>query len=182
MSEPIPAEIFIGGQLSSANVEGLLAAIVSAGACKDYDSDYPKYLESLLDCVDDQGHLHLANGEANYGTLDDLEEFCRAHRLSYNRYSDAKYDYDGIVEYFRARENEQEQVGCAHVSQSHELLVSSEELQAIVQTANHPKGASKTVLLALLRSLNVLLNRPPSLPKFEVLESTRQKRVRRRPT
>jgi hypothetical protein len=181
MSEPIPAEIFIGGQLPIAKAQGLLATILSSGACKDDSADYPGDLESLLDCMDDEGHLHLYNGQANYGSLDDLEEYCRANRLSYDRYSDAKYEYDGIVKFFRPG-GSGDCVHAAQVSQNHQLLVSAEELAAVVQVAKKTKGSNEVILQVLLRSLDELLDRPPPLRKFEVTQSVRQKRSRRSTT
>lgn len=181
MSEPISATIFIGGKFPRAKLSELLAASMADGACKDYDEDYPEEVAALLDCVDDDGHLHLCNNEANYGTFEALESFCRDNRLSYDRYSDAKYDYDGIVEYFRPG-GRIDRVHIAHVSQSHQLLVSAEELASVVQAAKDAKGSSKVILQTLLCSLDELLDRPPSLPKFEVIESVPQKRARRNPT
>ena len=104
MTEPIPAEIQIGGPIPRSLVPDLLTRIANEGIGWDYggriDATTPEeLLEELAQY--DSTTLDVGSGEANYGLFPDLEAFLVEHGIAFDRCTEAKYGYDGELVQFR---------------------------------------------------------------------------------
>jgi hypothetical protein len=177
MSEPIPAEIEIGGQFPASLVEDLLSAIDEDGAATDWDGDrVPQSTDELLKAVaedtDGQRHLRLCYSDANYGQFPSLEGFLREHQVPYDRHSDAKYEYDGeLVRYRPGMPSPR----VFHASQDGQILVPASDLAPLLalldvdlMATGVAVGVQNTIEAASRLRFLVGLN-VPELPAFEIV-------------
>lgn len=96
MAEYMPASILIGGQLDADQVAELHAAVARDGAVYADDGGIANESE-LADLIDGAGPLHLIHVDASWGKLPALEAACEMLGLTYQRRSDAKYDYEAEI-------------------------------------------------------------------------------------
>jgi hypothetical protein len=130
MSDRFPASLSIGGPVPRKIIPLLCQAIADQGVGLDWEEGFePKTEADLLDAADG-GVLTVTDAEANYGEMPELEGFCRAHDIAFDRRSDARYEYDGECVLFRpgtAGESDH----WFHASQDGNPLVPAEEVQKI---------------------------------------------------
>jgi hypothetical protein len=107
MSEPIAAEIRIGGLICRSLVPKLIDVIDKQGVSVSWEEDPfdAKTAEELLELARDKdgkpGHLSLIDLEANWGQFEGLEEFLVQQGIAFDRYSEAKHQYDAERVWFR---------------------------------------------------------------------------------
>ena len=98
MADYMAAHIEIGGKLARAKLTELLSLIEELSA-EDYGSSPPNQ-EYLQTCADENKPLALYDDQARYGEFPELEQFCIANNLSFNRKSSPKYEYEGQIRFF----------------------------------------------------------------------------------
>ncbi len=104
MADNFPGEITIGGKVPANLLEEFLGELDSTGAkVGGYDGAEfdAKTAHDLRQALDENGHLFLADAEARYGQFEELEAFCVQHGISFDRHSDARYEFDAENVYFR---------------------------------------------------------------------------------
>lgn len=103
MSDYIPASISIGGNVLRKLVPGLLGAIDADGLKHNWGEPLLAWTaERLLEqAADNDGLLWLCDEEARGGSFDELEEWLEENDIPFDRRSDAKFEYDGGIQYFR---------------------------------------------------------------------------------
>ena len=104
MADSFPGEIMIGGKVPAALLEEFLGKIGSTGAkVGGYDGVEfdAKTAEDLRRALDEDAHLFLVDDQARYGQFEELEAFCVQHGISFDRHSDARYEFDSENVYFR---------------------------------------------------------------------------------
>ena len=92
MPDCMPATIEIGGAIAERKLDELESLL--PGGCGT---------NVLREAIDGGAPLHDEDGDAPWGKLEDLEQFCRDNRLTFRRTSNAKFEYDGEVVYWRPR-------------------------------------------------------------------------------
>jgi len=103
MSDHFPAEIYIGGPIPRALLEELIGVIVADGASlEDYGAPCATE-ESLRQAFREGVVVSLYDAEASFGQFDALEAFLVKHRISFDRYSDAFYEYNAEAVFYRGR-------------------------------------------------------------------------------
>jgi hypothetical protein len=99
MSEPIPAEIRIGGRIPAKLVPTLCVAIAQEAIALEWgDAPFqPNTAADLLANRSDQDGskiLRLCDAQAHYGRFDQLERFLQQHGIAFDRFSDGKNEFD----------------------------------------------------------------------------------------
>lgn len=107
MSERMATDIEIGGPVPANLVTDLISQIDSEGLFVGWaeDSFEAKTAEDLLAYArrgPKPGTLHLGDFEVAWGRFPDLEDFLVENRISFDRRSDAKYEYDAELVRYRA--------------------------------------------------------------------------------
>ena len=103
MSDHFPAEIHIGGPIPRALLDELIGVIVADGASlEDYGSPCATE-ESLREAFREGAVVSLYDAEASFGQFDALEAFLVKHRIPFDRYSDAFYEYNAEAVFYRGR-------------------------------------------------------------------------------
>ena len=95
MADYMAAHIEIGGKLTRCKLNELLSLIEELSA-EDYGSSSPNQ-EYLQTCADENKPLALYDDQARYGEFPELEQFCIANNLTFNRHSSPKYEYEGQI-------------------------------------------------------------------------------------
>ncbi len=98
MADYMAAHIEIGGKLASCKLNELLSLIEELSA-EDYSSSPPNQ-EYLQTCRDENKPLALYDDQARYGEFPELEQFCIANNLTFNRHSSPKYEYEGQIRFY----------------------------------------------------------------------------------
>ncbi|HUT59472.1 MAG TPA: hypothetical protein VNA25_16605 [Phycisphaerae bacterium] len=103
MSDHFPAEIYIGGPIPRVLLEELVGVIVADGASlEDYGAPCATE-EDLRKAFREGAVVSLYDAEASFGQFDGLEAFLVKHRIPFDRYSDAFYEYNAEAVFYRGR-------------------------------------------------------------------------------
>ena len=165
MSDRFPGLVEIGGPIPRWLVPPLLARVQAAGLrwnwCEDeVAANTPEeLLEELRQ--HDSPVLSVGDDEALGGMFESLEEFLVEQGIAFDRRSDAKYEYDGEIVFFRLG---MKRPGWCLATQDGEPTIRLDDLQPIrglFQAGNH--GAALT-------ELDALLDRIPPLPPLTIVE------------
>ncbi len=105
MADYMAAHIEIGGKLARCKLNELLSLIEELSA-EDCGSSPPNQ-EYLQICADENKPLALYDDQARYGEFPELEEFCIANNLTFNRHSSPKYEYEGQIRLYSPDSGEQ---------------------------------------------------------------------------
>ncbi len=105
MADYMAAHIEIGGKLARTKLNELLSLIVELSAEDDWSS--PPNQEYLQTCADENKPLALYDDQARYGEFPELEQFCIANNLTFNRHNSPKYEYEGQIRLFSPDSGEQ---------------------------------------------------------------------------
>ena len=106
MSDRIAAEIYIGGMLSSRLVAGLCTTVSAQGVSLDW-GDAAFSPESAGELLAQRRKYHgelvlaLCDDQARSGCFEPLEEFLIARRIPFDRYHEAKYEFDAELVCYR---------------------------------------------------------------------------------
>ena len=138
MADRFPSEIHIGGTLrvidhDPDDIDAFLAE------CSEQPTEWcePSPPGTLtLDTIDkvidqETGLIIFRDDQARYGAFEELEEACRKLGLSYERISEAKYEYDGEVVNWRPG---MEQPLVEKADQSGNALIDRERVEACLAT------------------------------------------------
>ena len=95
MADCFPGEIRIGGRIPAVLVPEFIGHVQATGA-KVGGYDGLKFeattAAELCEALDENGHLFLVDDQARGGMFEDLEAFCVAHGIPFDRHSDARYE------------------------------------------------------------------------------------------
>ena len=105
MADYMAAHIEIGGKLARTKLKELVSLIEELSAEDDWNS--PPNQEYLQTCADENKPLALYDDQARYGEFPELEQFCIANNLTFNRKSSPKYEYEGQIRFFSPDSGEQ---------------------------------------------------------------------------
>jgi len=105
MADYMAAHIEIGGKLARTKLSELLSLIEELSS-EDYGSSSPNQ-EYLQTCADENKPLALYDDQARYGEFPELEQFCIANKLTFNKRSSPKYEYEGQIKLFSPDSGEQ---------------------------------------------------------------------------
>ena len=177
MADCFPGEIVIGGKVPSAVLKEFLGEVVSAGASAGDYGDPPfegRTAEELLDALDGNGHLRLADPEARYGQFEELEAFCVRHGIAFDRHSDARYEFDAENVVFRPG---MEHPVVTASNNAGDSLADADAMRPVVRelarlaTAGLTKGEMLSAVAKASKDLEAVL--PPDvepLPPLEIVE------------
>ncbi len=166
MSDRFPGLIEIGGPLSRGLVPELLARVQAKTLRWDWCEDAVQATtpDELVDELrqHDCSVLSAGDDEACGGCFPDLEDFLVEHGIAFNRRSDAKYEYDGELVYFRPGMQEP---GWIRATQDGEPVVLLDDLQNVrplLRQGDHQQALAK---------LDELLDAIPPLPPLTIVDS-----------
>lgn len=106
MSDYLAAEIFIGGPLPSRLVTQLCSVITAEEAALDW-GEAAFHPESSRDLLAHRRNYHgalvlaLCDDQARSGCFEQLEAFLIARRIPFDRYHEAKYEFDAELACYR---------------------------------------------------------------------------------
>jgi hypothetical protein len=104
MGEYFPADIAIGGVLTKHLCRDLIKVAIAQRAMplgEDEEDNLEVLRQAINEAVQSGFSLELWDAQASYGMFDELEIFCRKHNLSYDRHSEAHFEYDAEVVWWR---------------------------------------------------------------------------------
>jgi hypothetical protein len=177
MSEPIAAEIWIGGRVSKRLAVQLCDAVRAEGVSLEWGGGRfaPKAPAELLDALDLRDNvqvLHACDDQANYGEFPSLEAFLQQRGLPYTRLSEPKYEFDGELVDFRPGHKASRVrtdaagnpiVGIGDVLKASSLL---DKTRKVLETGKKPGRAFDDARRILRRALPRKL---PPLAPFEII-------------
>jgi hypothetical protein len=99
MTEPISAQIWVGGPIPRRLVPELCKTIGDEGVSLEWDDTcfQPECEEELVAALEDADGvrlLYLCDNQADYGEFDQLEKFCLREQMTFRRQSDSKIEFD----------------------------------------------------------------------------------------
>jgi hypothetical protein len=103
MAKRFPGEICIGGPIPRHLLNPLITAIVAERVSLDDDGRRPATRETLETAFDAGTVVRLCHDQACLGQFDALERFLVAHRIHFNRHSDARDEFDAELVCYRGR-------------------------------------------------------------------------------
>ena len=166
MADRFPGEIRIGGTLRVADHDPNDIDLF-LGQCSEQPTEWGESgqrgaltLDTISQVIDeDTGFIIFRDDQACYGEFEELEERCRQLGLSYDRTSDARYEYDGELVRWRPG---MDQPLVENATQSGHALIDRERVQAcmaIFQSGRVDDG---------IKALQDLVPEVAPLPPFSV--------------
>lgn len=156
MSDWIAASVNIGGPVKRRVLPKLLSYIESAGVGLEWGSrDFrPRNEQDILDAVrrSECGWLTLRDDEARGGKFEELEASLLRIRIGYNRYTEAKYEYDGE---FVAYRPSMRKPASFTASQNGGILVSASDLEKVIHELKNQKIQNVLETLEKLCGANI---------------------------
>jgi hypothetical protein len=187
MSEPIPAEISIGGKIREDQVPGLCQVIAEEGVSLEWgDACFtPSMAEDLLAaCQEHDGVrvLWLCDDQANYGMFKVLEAFLEREQIAFRHKSDAKYEYDAEIIEYRPKLGEVSYSSDNTGQPLIPLKTLTSIAAAVDEATNTADGQTALELLRRLRNIQHLVheNMPtvvPPLAAFEIVGQGARKEI-----
>jgi len=177
MSDRMAAEIWIGGKLR----RSLLEEFPIADLCLDWDENRPKSTgeADLRATRDEDGLLHFADAEANWGEFQELEAWLKEHRIPFRRFSEGKYEYPAeIVAHRPDLKGKRYQHGYTLATPEGKPVVLVAEIEKVINrmarvAVNQKRSPTQRVQAweKLFRALlRVIPPQLPALPRFEIVD------------
>jgi hypothetical protein len=180
MSEPIPAEILIGGRVRRDLVGKLSKAIRDQRMALEWgDARFePETAEELLSACQAKERvrvLWLRDDQANYGEFRQLEAFLVGAGIAFDRRSNATFQFDAEVVQFRPGTTPIKYPSDSGGRPFVPAATMTSIAKAIDQAADTAEGQTSLELLRRLRGLQQLVNEHmpralPPLAAFEIVE------------
>jgi hypothetical protein len=178
MSDNFCGQIWIGGKISSAVAEALIAEINRSEAPLEWGDAAVKLssIAELHQCIEadsaESGHpvLRFRDAQAHNGVFEGLEMFCRDNGLTYVRDSEAHCEYPGEEVWW---EPGMDGPDYRYVDPGTAPVITTESIwpvKELLEAALNNSSSWKKQVQSALNKLNELDKSPPSLPKFEVTE------------
>lgn len=186
MSDNFPASISIGGELILEAPYGMLQKdwdemIIELYECingsyKNFEEE--KYnMSCIIDLennLDSFGHLTICDSQALNGYFEDIEKLCKNLGLSFDRISDAYYEYDGEYETYRPDQKPKSENFKA--CQSGRIVIPLSDIQGLYDIVNRRElydsnsNASKMreALKEIRTTIELVLPKHRELPKFSI--------------
>jgi hypothetical protein len=182
MSEPIPAAIHIGGKIRRSVAEKLCPMITEQHVALEWGekSFAPAAPDALLEARTSQDEgpmtLKLFDEQASYGHFPELEAFLQEHQIPYTRWSDPKYEFDGLVVHFRPSQGVLEWKTDAvqnPVVRADAMEPIAAQLTELLQGLRQGAVRAAEVPARIERLQKMLCEElPPNVPPLEALEIT----------
>ena len=137
MADRFAAEMWIGGTVTRDVADELADQIRTS----DLGTEWGEHNLATIDvnddifetCTDLDGTLRVCDAEARFGELEDLEEFCRENKISYDRRSEGKYEYDPELVRYRPATG----VDCQITVEDGRIIVEADALTPIQESLAH---------------------------------------------
>lgn len=181
MSEPMAAEIWIGGTLPARLVPALCDVIQHQSVSRDWSgwSDgmfCPRSADELQQAVKPNPSgvplLWLCDSEARWGEFPELESFLQEHQIAYSRRTEGRFDTLPETVEFRPPDfvhvlltdtQQRPVVAAADLQEGATLLT-----EALARLDGGQPGVAKTALERALHALREQL--PPEIPPLEAFQ------------
>lgn len=154
MADYFPATITIGGPATIEQLEQLAGIAERCDVVPDY-SDIPSadyILKYALEAASNNEPLTLCSDQARYGCFEELEKWCRENDFPYQRHSDARYEYNAVLESWHPDLGDRTE----RSDQQANHLVDASEVRRIAQQ-DIPADDIIAEILNLVRPLPVVL-------------------------
>ena len=138
MSDHFPGDIAIGGDIPRRLLDELAERIASEGVSIDWQYALdPAAVRAAIEAAAAKGQtVRFTDDEASYGQFGDLENWLTQHGIDFDRYSDARYEYDGENAHGRGRKRPVVMTS----SQSGSDMVTADEVRKILTNEAPPDG------------------------------------------
>ena len=157
MSDHFPGDITIGGDIPRRLLDKLAEMIASEGVSIDWQYALDEAaVRAAIEAAASKGEtVRFTDDEACYGQFDDLENWLTGRGISFDRHSDARYEYDGENAYGRTHKRPV----VMKSDQSSQDLVSTEEVRKVLASQASPdrKLARIAKLVAVPPALNPIV-------------------------
>lgn len=173
MSDYFPAEMQIGGALCltppkgrkksewTDQIQTFLSLVRDQNADYEGNPHHATTPRELIEELNSDGFLTVADAEASWGEFEELEEMCRDLGLSYNRQSDQYAEYMGEMVWWRPGMKE---VGsCLCDNEGRPIVRAAPVREALGELLGTPNIEKATALLT-----EALPPEIPVLPAFEI--------------
>lgn len=191
MGEYFPGKMKIGGKLSLTAPEGTsqedwddsISQFIARVTDEFKDWDQKSYtardmsIQDLAKEIDEHGNLTVANSEASWGSFQDLESLCFDLGLSFDRHSEARYEYDAEIVRWRPGMDEPEVVASNQGGHIMLRLSALERARGILGIYDRSKVSTVDTMAKILCDAQdaldeVLPKRLMDVPKFELVGGT----------
>lgn len=184
MSDNFPASICIGGELILEAPEGIIQKDWDELIAELYECINKSYknfeeetynMSSIFDLeknLDSSGYLYICDPNALNGYFEDIENLCKALYLSFDRISDAYYEYDGEFSSYRPDQKPKEETFKA--DQNGRKMIPLSDIEGLYSIVNRRElydsnsNASKMreALKEIRTTVELVLPKHRELPKF----------------
>jgi hypothetical protein len=156
MADRFPAQIEIGGKISPDCLQDLFALASDENCTFNFDESITPF-ETFVGHIRQHKTLTLTDDEACYGTIEEIEQFCRAHHLTFVRHSDGRYEWNAELVWWSPQTGE----GSCPSDQNHRVLIAVVD---VTQTLKRGTPARKIAQLTKLLAKST----PPTVPPLVV--------------
>ena len=186
MSDNFPASISIGGELILESPYGMLQKdwdeMINEfyecinGSFRDFEEN-PYNLSSIHDLennLNSSGHLKICDSQALNGCFQDIEKLCKNLFLSFDRISDAYYEYDGEYSSYRPDQKPKEETFKA--DQSGRIMIPLSDIEGLYSIVNKRElydsnsntSKMREALKEIRTTIELVLPKHRELPKFSI--------------
>lgn len=167
MGNRYSASILVGGRLARKHFPAFMEEVHLEGLGLEWATPFPAELRDparMPELLDGEGHLRLVSDSANYGQFPDLEEWLRAHEMSYDRHSGVDGGCDRVVAMWRP--------GMVRAIES---LASADgdaliEAKPVIEAHRALRAGSSGTALGMLEQCVDALARIGGLPRLEIAD------------
>jgi len=156
MADRFPAQIEIGGPITPDHLQDLFTLARDENCTFNFDESITPFA-TFLDHIRKHQTLTLTDAEACYGTMEEIEQFCREHRLTFVRHSDGRYEWNAELAWWSPQTGE----GSCPSDQNRRVLI------AVTDIARSLKKGSPARKVARLTKL-LAKDTPPTVPPLVV--------------
>jgi hypothetical protein len=166
MSDWVAGHIYIGGEVTSAQLQDMLKVIRGEGCNFEWNGDSETTFtkaSDILENLDDKGHLHLGSADAPSGMFEGLEKFLRDNQIPYTRYSDGlPGSWDAAVNFYR--KGYKEDIDLVTSNNGDPVILASVAIEAYAALKAGNVHAALEVLAPFQKSA------VPELPPFQLVD------------
>jgi hypothetical protein len=163
MGDYFQANIEIGGEITDEGIENLVDALCRNGPFVEHDDDVESggndedsYREEIKRAIAENRSMKFSDPEASYGQFPETESCCQLFDLTYVRHSDAKYEYDATIDWWKPGMDTSKSIPS---NTAGDVLIRISEIERLIR---HIKSPAEAVVSSISKLLDE--RQPPKIP------------------